>query len=97
MQYKLDYILELNPDKLDEFNDKFVNLVESLGASIGGGIAPYTKEDELIDLQDVKLLQKKINRKRPLRKSIPRKGKGHVSDGTKKRLAAKRRSARKAG
>ena len=95
MQYKLDYILELDPDKLDEFNDRFVNLVESLGASIGGGIAPYTDEDRLIDLQDIVLLQKKINRK--TRKSIPRKGKGHVTDGKKQRRAAKRPAARKAG
>ena len=97
MEYKLDYILELDPDKLDEFNNRFVNLVESLGASIGGGIAPYTDEDRLIDLQDVKLLQKKINRKRVIRKSIPRKGKGKVTDGKKRRLSTTRRKARKAG
>ena len=97
MQYKLnEYLIDIKPERLDEFIDGLNALVFKLGGTSGGSVLPYTKEDELIDLQDITLLQKKINRK-VSRKSIPRKGKGHVTDGKKRRLSSTRRKARKAG
>ena len=97
MQYKLnEYLIDIPPEKLEEFIHGLFTLVNRLGGTSGGSILPYTKEDELIDLQDITLLQKKINRK-VIRKSIPRKGKGEVTDGKKRRLSTSRRTARQAG
>lgn len=40
--YELDYVLELPANaSIDEFVDRLVELVESMGGYIGGGAMPY--------------------------------------------------------
>ncbi len=45
-EYELAYHLELPRDvSIDDFVDRLVELVESLGGYIGGGAFPYTARD----------------------------------------------------